>query len=70
VPGGATKRGSGFAAHKRACSTSERYAELITSAMPSRRATAAIRSKAAATSGRMGLPLHYLFGAIPVGDWD
>jgi hypothetical protein len=35
-------------------------------AIPACAAEAVSRSNAAATSGRMGLPLHYLFGAIPL----
>jgi len=57
-PGGATHRGSGFAANSRACSASDRKALVIVSATPSARAAAARRSKASATSGRIGLPIR------------
>jgi hypothetical protein len=33
---------------------------------PSARAAALMRSNAPATSGRIGLPMRHLFGAIPV----
>jgi hypothetical protein len=59
VPGGATHFGLGLAANRRACSASERKALLIDSDRPaSLRAAAAMRSNAAATSGRIGLPIR------------
>ena len=48
--------GSGCAAKSRACSASLRKADVMSSATPSARAAAAMRSKASATSGRIGLP--------------
>ena len=58
VPGGATHLGLGLAANSRACSASERNALVTESTIPSRRAAAAIRSNASATSGRIGLPIR------------
>ena len=55
-PGGATQVGSGWAAKSAACSASERKPELTTSESPARAAAAAMRSKAAAVSGRMPSP--------------
>lgn len=62
VPGRATHFGSGWAANSAACSALERNALVISSATPSARAAAARRSKAAATSGRMGLPCRCASG--------
>ncbi len=58
VPGGATHFGFGLAANSRACSASERNALVIDNVIPSRRAAAAMRSNACATSGRIGLPIR------------
>ena len=55
-PGGATHFGSGWRANSTACSAFERKPLTTTSETPSRRAAACMRSKAAATSGRIGLP--------------
>ena len=62
VPGGATQRGSGFCAQSSACSASERKPSLTSSETPSAAAAAAIRSKAAATSGRIPSPWRYSSG--------
>ena len=61
-PGGATHFGSGCAANRAACSASLRKAEVMSSATPSARAAAAMRSKASATSGRIGLPWRWANG--------
>jgi hypothetical protein len=59
VPGGATHFGFGFCANSSACSASDLKALLIERTRPaSRRAAAAMRSKATATSGRTGLPIR------------
>ena len=58
-PGGATHFGSGLRANSTACSASVRNALAMTSAIPSARAAAAMRSNACATSGRIGLPWRY-----------
>ena len=70
-PGGATQRGSGWRAKSAACSASERYPETTTRSSSARRAAAAIRSKVAATSGRIPSQSRHLSDLfsepIPVG---
>jgi hypothetical protein len=57
-PGGATQVGSGWRSQSSACSASDRNPEVTTRVWPAPRAAAAIRSKAAATSGRMPSPFR------------
>lgn len=62
VPGRATQRGSGWAAKSRACSAFVRKPLTTSSRRPAPRAAAASRSKARATSGRIGLPCRSASG--------
>ena len=61
-PGRATHFGSGCWANSTACSAFERNALAITRWIPARAAAAAMRSKARATSGRIGLPWRWASG--------